>query len=345
LNRAAAGFQTRITELFGNQHPILCGGLIWLADARYVAAAVNAGCMAFITALSFPDDPESFRAEIRKCRELTCGKPFGVSLAFSDRSGVNDRLAPYVRIAVEERVRFVETSGGNPAQFVCALKDGGCIVMHRVPADRYALSAQRLGVDAIAVVGGEAGGHQGVYMTGNMVQAPLAADAVTLPLAIGGGMGTARHLVTTLAMGADAMLLGSRMLVAAEIWGHERYKQRVIEANERDNRVVMKIFRNNHRVLDNDAARAVEELEVRGIADYEAYRALASGRNTRRAYETGDVAQGLIDLGPAAVFTQEIRPVEDIVDQVIDDAVAALERLRALQKVVVSRDAWPQAGA
>lgn len=337
-------FRTRITELFGNRHPILCGGLIWLADARYVSAAVNAGCMAFITALSFPDDPECFRTEIRKCR-LTGGKPFGASLAFSDRSGVNDRLAPYVRFVVEERVRFVETSGGNPAQFVRTLKDGGCIVMHKVPAVRYALSAQKLGVDAIAVVGGEAGGHPGVYMTGNMVQAALAADAILLPLAIGGGMGTGRHLVTALAMGADALLLGSRMLVAAEIWGHEHYKQRVIEANERDNRLVMKIFRDNHRVLDNDASRAVEDLESRGIADYEAYRTLASGRNTCRAYETGDVAQALVDLGPAAVFARDIKPVEDIVDQLVDEAVVALKRLQTLGSAVVSRDVGPQPGA
>src|SRR5262245_22932165 len=120
-----AVFKTRITELFGIRHPILCGGLMWLADAGYVAAALNAGAMGFITALSFPDDPEAFRREIRKCGELTGGKPFGVSLAFSHRPGVNDRLAPYVAILIEEKVKFVETSGGNPAQFVGALKDAG----------------------------------------------------------------------------------------------------------------------------------------------------------------------------------------------------------------------------
>lgn len=329
-------FNTRITELFGIRHPILCGGLIWLADARYVAAAVNAGCMGFITALSFPDDPESFRTEIRKCRELTADRPFGVSLAFTDRTGVNDRLAPYVRIVIEERIRFVETSGGNPAQFLPMLKDGGCIVMHKVPAVRYALSAQKLGVDAIAVVGGEAGGHPGIQMTGNIVQAALAADAISLPLAIGGGMGTGRHLVSALAMGADAMLLGTRMLVATEIWGHEAYKQRVVEATERDNRVVMKIFRDNHRVLDNETARGVENLEARGVNDFEAYRALVSGRNTRSAYLTGDVRQGLIDLGPAAVFACEIKPVDAIIDQLIDEAIAARDRLQALGRTAVT---------
>jgi NAD(P)H-dependent flavin oxidoreductase YrpB (nitropropane dioxygenase family) len=324
-------FKTRITELFGISHPILCGGLFLLADARYVAAAVNAGCMGFITALSFPDNPDDFRREIRKCRELTNGRPFGVSIAFSARPGADDRLAPYVDIVIEENVRFVETSGGNPSRFLGKLKAAGCIVMHKVPAVRYALSAERMGVDAIAVVGGEAGGHPGIYMIGNIIQSALAADAIRLPLAIGGGMGTGRHLVTALAMGADAMLVGSRMLSASEIWAHDAYKQRIVEAGELDTRVVMKTFRNNQRILDNDTARTVEEMENRGIRDFEAYRPVVSGRVTRRAYETGDVSKGMIDLGPAAVFAREIRPVEEIVDQLIDEAVQAADRIRSLQ--------------
>jgi NAD(P)H-dependent flavin oxidoreductase YrpB (nitropropane dioxygenase family) len=323
-------FRTRITDLFGITHPILCGGLFLLSDARYVAAAVNAGCMGFITALSFPDDPEGFRREIRRCRALTRGKPFGASLAFSARPGADDRLAPYVAVIAEEGVKFVETSGGNPARFLPALKEAGCTVIHKVPAVRYALSAQRLGVDAIAVVGGEAGGHPGIYMVGNIVQAALAADAVRLPLAIGGGMGTGRHLVAALAFGADAVLLGSRMLTASEIWAHEAYKRRIVEANELATRVVMKSFRDNHRVLDNDSARAVEELEKAGVSDFEAYREHVSGRVTRAAYETGDCSKGMIDLGPAAVFAREIKPVEAIVDELIDEALQSLGRLQSL---------------
>lgn len=320
-------FRTRITELLGIAHPILCGGLQWLADARYVAACVNAGGMGFITALSFPDDPEAFRAEVRTCRELTGGRPFGVSIPFSMRPGVNERLRPYLDIIADEKVRFVETSGGNPRQAVAGLKEAGCIVIHKVPAVRYALSAQRMGVDAISVISGEAGGHPGTDMLGGMVQGILAADAIGLPLAIGGGMGTGRHLVAALAMGADAMIVGSRMLVAEEIWGHPRYKQRIVEAGEHDSRVVMQTFRDNHRVLDNDTARAVAALEAQGITDFERYRELASGRLARRAYETGDWERGLIDVGPAAVFATGIKPVEAIIDQIIDEAASARTRL------------------
>ncbi|HEY8442763.1 MAG TPA: nitronate monooxygenase [Xanthobacteraceae bacterium] len=323
-------FRTRTTQLFGIRHPILCGGLIWLADASYVAAAVNAGGMGFITALSFPGNPERLRAEVRKCRTLTEGKAFGVSLAFSARPNVNDRLLPYIDIIREEKIPFVETSGGNPAPFLPMLKEAGCIIIHKVPAVRYALSAEKMRVHAITVIGGEAGGHPGTYMLGNMVQAPLAADAVKLPLAVGGGMATGRHLVTALAMGADAILLGSRMLSASEIWAHPRYKERILAANEFDNGVAMKIFRRHHRVLDNEAARAVEDLETRGIADFESYRSLVSGRATRGAYETGDLSQGMLDLGPAGVFAREIKPVEAIFDELIDEAISALERLERL---------------
>jgi NAD(P)H-dependent flavin oxidoreductase YrpB (nitropropane dioxygenase family) len=323
-------FRTRITDLFGISHPILCGGLFLLADARYVAAAVNAGCMGFITALSFPDDPDGFRREIRKCRALTGDKPFGVSIAFSARPGMDERLVPFIAVVAEEGVQFVETSGGNPSRFVPALKEAGCTVIHKVPAVRYALSAQKMGVDALTVVGGEAGGHPGVYMVGNIVQAALAADAVDLPLVIGGGMGTGRHLVTALAMGADAMLVGSRMLAATEIWAHAAYKERVLDATELDSRVVMKIFRDNHRVLDNDTARAVEDLENRGIRDFDAYRDLVSGSLTRRAYETGDWSKGMIDLGPAAVFTRDIKPVEAIIDQLIDEATETMDRVNSM---------------
>lgn len=324
-------FRTTITELFGIDHPILCGGLQWLADARYVAAVVKAGGMGFITCLSFPDDPEGFRREVRLCRDLTDGRPFGVSLAISRRLGTNDRLKPFLDVIVEEKVKFVETSGDSPDSVLPRLKDAGCIVLHKVPAVRYARSVERLPVDAIAVVSGEAGGHPGLFMVGQIVQGVLAADALHKPLALAGGMGTGRHLVTALAMGAGAMLMGSRMVVAEEVWAHRRYKDRVVAIDETANRLVMKIFRNNHRVLDNDAARAVEQLEADGATDFAHYEPLVAGARAREAYRTGDFSQGMIDMGPAGVFAREIKPVEAIFDEILDEAAATMARLSKTQ--------------
>ena len=322
-------FSTRITELLGIRHPILCGGLLWLADARYVAAAVNAGAMGFITCMSFPGDPEGFRREIRRCRELTEGKPFGVSVSIGRRPDIVEVLTPMIDVIVEEGVRFVETSGNNPGWLLPRLKDAGCIVIHKVPAVRYALSAERLGVDAVTVISGEAGGHTGQFMVGQIVQGPLAADALTVPLVLGGGMGDGRHLVSTLAMGADAMMLGSRMVVAEEIWAHTQYKQHVTQLDEVASRVVMGSFGKQHRVLDNEAARKVAELEAEGVTDFEAYRDLIAGTHVRAAYESGDWKEGMIDMGPAGVFASRIEPVEAIIDGIIDRAVAALNAVNA----------------
>ncbi len=322
-------FRTRITELFGIRHPILCGGLQWLADARYVAAVVNAGGMGFITALSFPDDPDGFRREIRRCGELTGGRPFGVSLAISRRAGANERLAAYIDVVVDERVRFVETSGDSPQPWLGRLKEAGCIVIHKVPAVRFALSAQKLAVDAITVISAEAGGHPGAQMVPQVIQSALAAEAVTKPLALGGGMATGRHLVGAIAMGADAILVGSRMVVAEEIWAHRRYKEHVVAIDETANRLVMTRFRNHHRVLDNDTSRAVAALEADGIDDFERYAPLVAGRLARQAYESGDWSTGMIDMGPSGVFAREIKPVEAIIDDIIDDAVRAAARVDA----------------
>ena len=326
-------FRTRITELFGIPHPILCGGLQWLADARYVAAVVNAGGMGFITALSFPDDPGAFREELRRCAELTSGKPFGVSVAISRREGANERLAAYIDVIVEERVRFVETSGDSPQQWLGRLKDAGCVVIHKVPAVRYALSAQKLAVDALTVISAEASGHPGTQMVPQVIQSALAAEAATKPLALGGGMSTGRHLVGAIAMGADAILVGSRMVVAEEIWAHRRYKEHVVSIDETANRVVMKRFRNHHRVLDNETSRAVEALEAQGVDDFERYAPHVSGRLARRAYETGDCSTGMIDMGPSSVFAREIKPVEAIIDEIIDDAVRAAARVDAAREL------------
>ena len=187
-------FSTRITELFGIRHPILCGGMLHLSDARYVAAVVNAGGMGFIGAWNFPD-PGEFLDEVRKCRELTGGKPFGVNISVSRRPGVNEMLAPHVDIVIREGVRFVETSGSSPAHILGRLQGAGVKVIHKVPSVRYALTAEREGVDAITIVGAECGGHPGYMMTGTMVQAALAAQKIRVPWVLAGGIGTGLSLI------------------------------------------------------------------------------------------------------------------------------------------------------
>jgi nitronate monooxygenase len=323
-------FKTRITELLGIRHPILCGGLgPGVSDARYVAAVVNAGGMGFIMALGWPD-PEEFRDELRKCRELTGGKPIGVNLYISRQAGGVQRAEQQIRILCEERVACVETAGASPEAVIPQLREAGVKILHKVPAVRYALTAERLGVDAVIIVGAECGGHPGIYQIGSMVQAAHGPAALRLPVVIGGGIGTGRQIAAVLAMGAEGVVLGSRMIVADELWISRKYKEMIVAADGTESVVVKKAIRDHHRVYNNESARAVLELDERNVTDFEQFRPHVMGTLAREAYRTGDPAKGMLDFGPATVFADKIAPVEVIFDQLIDDARAALGRLKIL---------------
>jgi nitronate monooxygenase len=323
-------FKTRITELLGVRHPILCGGMgPGVSDSRYVAAVVNAGGMGFIMALGWTD-PEEFRAELRKCRGLTGGKPFGVNLYISRQAGGMQRAAAQVKVLCEESVSCVETAGASPEPILPALREANIKVLHKVPAVRYALTAQRLGVDAVIIVGAECGGHPGVYQIGSLVQAAQGPEALNIPVVIGGGVGTGRQLAGVLAMGAEGVVLGSRMLVAEELSINRKYKEMVAAADGTESIVVKTAIRDHHRVYHNESARAVAELDNQNITDFEQYRPHVTGDLAREAYRSGDPRKGMLDFGPAVVFATHIEPVEQIFDRLIDDAAAALNRVQRL---------------
>ena len=322
-------FKTRITELFNIDHPILCGGLMWLADANYVGAVVNAGGMGFMTPRSFPT-LDDYRDQLCKCREITEGKPFGVNIYVSARPEANEELGVFLDVAIEEKVAFVETAGFSPKAFLPRIKDVGMKVIHKCTTLRHAQSAAKAGVDAIAILGAEAGGHPGMNMIGGIVQGAVVPDGLNVPVVLAGGLGSGRQLLAALALGADGILLGSRMTVAEEIWADGKYKKRITETVESDTRIVMSIFNDNSRVLDNATAKAVNELEDQGITDFEQYRPLVQGPNQRDAYASGDFDQGTLSMGQSCAFANEIASVEKIFDDILRDAVAMRDRLSGL---------------
>ncbi|MEO1191623.1 MAG: nitronate monooxygenase [Pseudomonadota bacterium] len=324
-------FRTRLTELLGIDHPILAGGLMWLADARYVAAAVNAGAMGFITAKTFPD-PERFREELRLAKELTGGKPFGVNLYLAVHGGDDSVLKTHSKILLEEGVRLVETAGRPPKDLLPVLREGGCTVLHKVASLRHAASAQKLDIDGVILVGAECGGHPGLDLIGTMVQTPLAARQMTLPFAVGGGIGSGQQLAAALAMGADAVVVGTRFTVAEEIWADPAYKERVLNAGHTGSRLVLQSFRSTMRVIDNEAARQVAALEAAGVTDFEEVRPIVAGHNAKAAYETGDIERGLLSMGPAAAFAQKVEPLGSIIAQMIEEAEAGADRLEAARR-------------
>ncbi len=325
-------FDTRITRLFGIAHPVLAGGLMWLADAPYVAAVVRAGGMGFITSRSSATLPE-FEAELARCHALSGGLPFGVNVSTSRHTDV--ALMDYVDAALAAGVRHFETAGRAPADdLIRRIKDAGGIVLHKVPLLRHAVTAQRLGVDAVVIVGMECGGHPGANTDmPAMVAGALAARRLHVPFAIGGGIGTGGQIVAALAVGADAVMIGTRFLAGAEVTAHDNYKARLVAASEDDSVVCFGAnppLGGAWRVLDNATAREVRAREAQGMTEYAQFAELTRGVNQRdRAYSQGDVDAGMLSAGAAMGFIERVEPIGDIMTQLIDEARVAMARLSA----------------
>lgn len=319
-------FKTRITDLFGIQHPLLCGGMMWLSDARLVAAVVNAGAMAFMTPRSFPS-ADAYRAELALCRELTGGKPFGVNLTISSRIESNLSLGEHLDIALEEGVRYFETAGAHPGELIDRIHRSGGVVIHKASEIRHAQAAEQAGADAVALVGMEAGGHPGRNDLPASVLGAFARDRIRCPLALGGAIGSGRQIIAMLAQGADAVVLGSRLVVAEEVWAHPAYKQRLIECDENCSTTAMRSYNATWRVLDNATAREVQRLERNG-ASYEELGELATGRYGRdHCYRNGDWERGMLSMSAAAGFADAIVPVAEIMAALMAEAEDYLDRL------------------
>lgn len=326
----APALATRITRLFGIRYPVLLGGMMWLSDATLVAAAVNAGAMGFITARSSPD-AAAFRDQLRKCRELTGGKPFGVNLTLSRRQGANDLMGQMLQVALEEGVRFFETAGLPPVSLLPAMREAGAVVMHKCAHIRHAQAAERLGVDAVTLVGMEEGGHPGSNLLPTFVNGAFALDRLSIPLALGGGIGHGRQIAAALAMGADAVVMGSRFTTAAETPAHPAYKQRVAEADEHCSRTVLSSLGDTWRVLDNENARRVAQLEQQGARSYEDFGDLIKGYRARDyAYAQGLHEEGMLSLGPAAGFSRAVEPFAETLQALMWQCREALLRAAAL---------------
>ena len=329
-------FRTRITELYGIRLPVIASGLMWLANADYVGAAVNAGLMGFMTSASFPD-PNDLRNEIRRCREITQGKPFGVNIGVQSADKDEARISRVLDIVIGEGVPFVETYGHNPEALLPRLHDAGIKVLHKVPAVRFARKAQSVGVDAVTVIGAEAGGHPGMDLVGTMVQAGVAARDIKVPLIVAGGIGTGAHLVAALALGADGVAIGTRFLVAEEIWAHRSYKERLLALDETQTSLILRSVKKTQRTLANDQAKLVEQLEREHGGDIDLLLPHITSKHARHAYQTGNYEQAVLSLGQSVAFADRIEPLAVIVARLEEEARAALERLNRLQAVRETR--------
>ncbi len=250
--------KTRITELFGIEHPIIQGGMHYVGFAELAAAVSNAGGLGTITGLT-QKTPADLANEIARCHDMT-DKPFAVNLTFLPSLAAPDYPA-YVKAIIDGGVRIVETAGRNPEPVLPALKDAGVKVIHKCTSVRHSLKAQAIGCDAVSVDGFECGGHPGEDDIPNFILLPRAADELEIPFVASGGMGDGRSLVAALALGADGINMGTRFIATQEAPVHDKVKQALVDASELDTRLVMRPLRNTERVLDGAATQRLLEKE------------------------------------------------------------------------------------
>lgn len=321
--------KTRITELFGIEHPIIQGGMHYVGFAEMAAAVSNAGGLGIITGLT-QKTAADLANEIARCKDMT-DKPFGVNLTFLPT--VNSPDYPgYIRAIIEGGVKVVETAGNNPAPFLPYFKDAGIKVIHKCTSVRHSVKAQNVGCDAISVDGFECGGHPGEDDIPNFILLPRAAEELTIPFVASGGMADGRSLVAALALGAEGINMGTRFIATKEAPVHEKVKQALVAASELDTRLVMRPLRNTERVLTNAAVERLLEKERRLGADikFEDIIEEVAGVYPRIMME-GDMEAGAWSCGMVAGLIHDIPTCKELIDRIMAQADAIIrERLAGM---------------
>ncbi len=321
--------KTRITELFGIEHPIIQGGMHYVGFAELAAAVSNAGGLGIITGLT-QKTPELLAREIARCRELT-DKPFGVNLTFLPIVNTPD-YPGYIRAIVEGGVKIVETAGNNPQQWMPLLHEHGIKVIHKCTSVRHALKAQSIGCDAISVDGFECGGHPGEDDVPNFILLPRAAEELEIPFVASGGMADGRSLVAALALGADGMNMGTRFIATQEAPVHENVKQAIVAASELDTRLVMRPLRNTERVLNNAAVERLlaKEKELGDKLRFDDIINEVAGVYPR-IMKDGDMDAGAFSCGMVAGLIHDVPTVKELIDRIMAEAEALIsQRLAGL---------------
>ncbi len=321
--------KTRITELFGIQHPIIQGGMHFVGLAEMAAAVSNAGGLGIITGLT-QRTPELLAAEIAKCKAMT-DKPFGVNLTFLP--SVNPPDYPgYFQAVIDGGVKIVETAGNNPTRWMPMLKAAGIKVIHKCTSVRHSLKAESVGCDAISVDGFECGGHPGEDDVPNFVLLPRAAEELKIPFVASGGVANGRQLAAALALGADGINMGTRFMATKEAPIHQNVKDAIVAATELDTRLVMRPLRNTERVLTNAAVERllVKERELGAAMTFEDIIAEVAGVYPK-VMQDGDMDAGAWSCGMVVGLIHDIPTCQELIDGIMADAEQIIrQRLQGL---------------
>jgi NAD(P)H-dependent flavin oxidoreductase YrpB (nitropropane dioxygenase family) len=319
-------FKTRITEMFGIETPILMGGMTGVGYGELVAAVAEAGALGFITAHMFPSGA-ALKEEIDKVRGLT-SKPFGVNLTLLP--SINPiPYDEYREAIIESGVKIVETAGRAPTDHLPAFKEAGVKVIHKCTSVRHSESAVRKGVDVISIDGFECAGHPGEDDVGLIVLLPATVDALPdVPIVASGGMADGRSLVAALALGADAVNMGTRFCATQEARLHPNVKQKIVENTELDTVLVGRNLRNTARVARNSVSEKVAEIQRDPNTTFDDVRELMSGARARVAVDQqGDVDGGIWSSGQSQALIHDIPTCKELVANIMAQAEAVRGRI------------------
>jgi len=309
--------QTRITELFGIKHPVIQGGMQWVGFAGLVSAVSNAGALGILTALSQPT-PEDLVKEIEKTRGMT-DQPFGVNLTILPTINPPP-YEEYAQAIVGSGVKIVETAGRSPEPFMELFKEYDVKVIHKCTSVRHALKAQAVGVDAITIDGFECAGHPGEDDIPSLVLLPQAVEALDIPVAGCGGFSDGKSLVAALALGGEAIVMGTRFMATKEAGVHQNVKDKMTEADELSTNLMFRTMHNTARVFKNSVSNEVVEIESTGKATFEDVKDLVAGQRGRVVFEEGDLEHGIWSAGISVARVKDIPTCEEMVSRLVTDA-------------------------
>ena len=303
----SSAYVNKITQLFNIKYPIIQGGMIWNSGYKLASAVSNAGGLGLIGAGSMY--PDVLREHIQKCKKAT-SKPFGVNIPM-----LYPNVEEIIQIIIDEEVKIVFTSAGNPKSWTSYLKEKGITVVHVVSSVKFALKAQEAGVDAVVAEGFEAGGHNGREETTTLTLIPMVKEKIQIPLIAAGGIATGRGMLAAMILGADGVQMGSRFAASVESSAHENFKNTILQTNEGDTQLTLKELA-PVRLIKNKFFNDLQELYAKCPTKEDLENLLGKRRAKRGMFE-GDLIEGELEIGQIAGLIHEISTVEEIINSVV----------------------------
>lgn len=321
--------QTKMTQLLGIQHPIMQGGMQHLGTPELAAAVSNAGGLGTINVTIYPE-LEDFRAAVQGMKSLT-DKPFAVNVSIPPDVNPGDKTADYLKICAEEGVKIIELAGGNPAPFAPIIKGYGMTLIVKMATLKHAKKAQSVGADMVTIVGYEVAGHPGMGELSSFVLADKVSHELDIPVLLGGGVADGYGLAGALSLGCAGVVMGTRFVASTECHISDAHKQWIVDHQEGDTTTCQRSIRNMVRVANTASAQACLEMEKKG-ATLQELMAVISGRNSKDAYQSGEVEKGLFPVGQTIGLIHNVKPCREIIDEVMAQAEAQITRVNAMLK-------------